>query len=87
MYTDPRKWAEVRRRVQVNGESIRGFAQAEGLSRNTIRKMLRQDRPSQYTRPAAETQITGYEKLIDAILLGDDLHPRLLRQVGNFPVL
>ena len=45
------RWAELRREHFVGGESIMELARATGLSRNTIRRALRSDRPPGYRRP------------------------------------
>ncbi|OYW45009.1 MAG: hypothetical protein B7Z36_05705 [Novosphingobium sp. 12-63-9] len=80
MHTDPGLWTRVRRRVFGGGESIRGVSQAEGLSRNTVRKMLRRDKPPRYVRAKQPTLINDYERLIDAMLVEDDARPQCERR-------
>ena len=45
------QWAELRREHFVGGKSIKELARATGMSRNTIRRALRSDRPPGYGRP------------------------------------
>ncbi len=75
MYTDPDQWAAIRNRVVVNGESIRGVAKLEGLSRPTIRKMIRQQRPKHYVRTPVSKTIDEHAGFIDAILREGDARP------------
>jgi transposase len=44
------QWAELRREHFVAGRSIKELARSTGLSRNTIRRALRSDRPPAYER-------------------------------------
>ena len=58
MYSNPHQWKRIRTRVLIGEESIRAVARHEGMSRNTIRKMLAHDSPPGYggrapTRPRA----------------------------------
>jgi len=52
MYSNPAHWRRLRQRVLVNGESIRAVAKHEGMSRNTLRKLLAMDGPQQSKRKA-----------------------------------
>lgn len=79
MYNDPVQWARVKRRV-AKGESIRGVSRAEGISRNTVRKMLRNDRPSRYVRSRRLTSVSPYERLIDTMLSEDEVRPQCDRR-------
>ena len=79
MYNDPVQWARIRRRV-AEGESIRGVSRAEGISRKTVRKMLRSDRPSRYARPRRLTSVSHYEGLIDTMLAEDEARPQCDRR-------
>ena len=45
------QWAELRREHFVAGKSIKELARSTGLSRNTIRRALRSERPPAYERP------------------------------------
>jgi hypothetical protein len=80
MHTDPAQWSDIRRRVLVDGEPIRGVARSDGLSRNTVRKMLRHDRLPKYIRASSPTLITGWERKIDAILIEEDTRPQRERR-------
>ena len=65
MYTDPVRWARIRRHVFTDGKLIRVVSQAEGVSRHTVRKILRCDKPSRYVRAKRSTLISDYEYLIE----------------------
>lgn len=80
MHADPKIWAEVRHRALIKGESIRSIARVDGLSRNTVRKMLRQSEPVPYHRKASHTVISGYEASIDEMLKEDESHPQRERR-------
>ena len=45
MHRDPKQWAYVRRLILEEGQSRRGVSRKTGLSRNTIRKMLKSPQP------------------------------------------
>ena len=80
MHADPKIWADVRHRALVKGESIRSIARADGFSRNTVRKMLRQSQPVPFQRKSAQTLISGFEPLIDSIMLENDARPQCERR-------
>jgi transposase len=48
MYTDEKQWTRIRDRIMELGESINFVARSEGVSRNTVRKMLRYKKPLKY---------------------------------------
>ena len=48
MYSNPRQWADIRRRVLVMGESIGSVTRSKRMSRNTVKKILRLDAPPGY---------------------------------------
>src|SRR5271154_1040626 len=79
MHNDPVQWGRIRHRV-ANGETIRGVSREEGISRNTVRKMLRGDQPSRYVRPRRSTLVSFYEGLIDAMLAEDEARPQCERR-------
>jgi len=56
MYSDIREWARIRARVLIRGESIRHVADAEKISRNTVRKMVRLEFPPGYHRKRVNEQ-------------------------------
>jgi transposase len=51
MHRDPKQWAHVRRLILEEGQSRRGMSRKTGLSRNTIRKMLRSPQPPHRALP------------------------------------
>ena len=79
MHNDPVQWARIRHRV-ADGESIRGVSRAEGIGRNTVRKMLRRDQSSRYVRPRRSTLVSHYERSIDAMLAEDEARPQCERR-------
>ena len=80
MHTDPRAWANIRRRVLDAGESIRAVARTEGMSRNTIRKMVRSDPPARIDRPRRPNSIEAHSEFIAAALLEDENRPQADRR-------
>lgn len=72
MYTDPEYWTAIRKRVLDRGESIRGVAKHEGLSRSTIRKMVRGKAPAAYVRAPVSKAIDDHADFINEILRQDD---------------
>jgi transposase-like protein len=50
MYSNPVHWQRLRERVLVRGESIRSVARREGMSRNTLKRLLTLDAPPRYSR-------------------------------------
>ncbi|MDP3087605.1 MAG: IS630 family transposase [Methylotenera sp.] len=48
MYKNAKQWARVRDRIFFYGDSIRHVAESEGMSRNTVRKMLKHAHPPGY---------------------------------------
>ena len=63
----------IRTLYHHQGESIRGIARKEGLSRNTVRKVLRTEGDWRYSRgsPVGEPIIGPYREIIDSWLEGD----------------
>jgi hypothetical protein len=59
MYSSISQWQRIRNRILINGESKRSVANSEGISINTLRKMLVHEKPPGYSdvnrRPAATT--------------------------------
>lgn len=50
MYSNPAHWRRLKERVLVRRESIRSVAKREGMSRNTLKRLLALDAPPRYTR-------------------------------------
>lgn len=48
MYTDPSQWRRLRKQVLIEGQSIRSVAKREGMSRNTLKKILSNETPRTY---------------------------------------
>jgi transposase len=48
MYTNLKQWADIRRRVLVKGESIGSVSHSERMSRNTVKKILKHEKPPGY---------------------------------------
>jgi transposase len=68
------QWAELRREHFVGGKSIKELARSTGLSRNTIRRALRSDRPPSYRRARRASVIEPFKEEIHRLLRED---PRL----------
>jgi transposase len=67
-------WAEVRRLHRVERLSIRAIGRKLGLARNTVREVLRSERPSEYRRTAGPSKLDPFKGRI-AELLAE--YPRL----------
>jgi transposase len=62
MYRDPKQWAYIRRLILEEGHSRKGVARKTGLSRQTIRKMLKSPRPPREAPPPESAE----HKLLEA---------------------
>ena len=80
MLTDPVRWARIRHRILVDGESIRGTVKSEQLSRKTIRKILQHDVPQPYVRAKKTTALTKHEGTISDWLAADQGLPQRERR-------
>jgi transposase len=69
------RWAELRREHFVGGKSIKELARATGLSRNTIRRALRSDRPPGYRRPPKAGVLEPFKPDIHRMLKDDPKLP------------
>ena len=69
------QWAELRREHFVGGKSIKELARATGLSRNTVRRALRSERPPSYERAPKQGVLEPFK---------DEIH-RLLREDPKLP--
>jgi transposase len=74
-------YARVRRAVQVEQMSEREAARTFGLSRETVRKMLKFSLPPGYRRqaPIRRPKLDAYAAVIDQILVSDQQAPRKQR--------
>ena len=54
---------KIRRQILVGGKSIRAVSKETGLSRNTLRKYLRDENPPAYkrTKPRLKKHLQGFE--------------------------
>jgi transposase len=62
------QWAELRREHFVAGKSIKELARATGLSRNTIRRALRSDRPPSYQRAPRPSVLEPFKPEVHRLL-------------------
>jgi transposase len=65
------EWAELRREHFVGGKSIKELARVTGISRNTIRRALRSERPPGYQRAPRASVLDPFKDEIHR-LLGED---------------
>lgn len=63
MYKNPRQWTRIRRRILVEGASRRRIARETGISRHTIRKILRYPRPQPYIRRTPRPSPTANRRI------------------------
>ena len=69
------QWAELRREHFVAGKSIKELARSTGLSRNTIRRALRSDRPPSYERASKTSVLEPFKPEIHRLLKSDPKLP------------
>jgi transposase len=69
------QWAELRREHFVAGKSIKELARSTGLSRNTIRRALRSDRPPSYQRAPRPSALEPFKPEIHRLLRADPKLP------------
>jgi len=62
MYRDPKQWTYVRRLILEEGHSRKGVSRKTGISRTTIRKMLKSPRPPCEASPPESAE----QKLLEA---------------------
>jgi transposase len=65
------QWAELRREHFVAGKSIKELARSTGLSRNTIRRALRSERPPSYVRAPRASVLEPFKAEIHRLLKSD----------------
>jgi len=65
------QWAELRREHFVGGKSIKQLARSTGLSRNTIRRALRSERPPSYRRAPQASVLEPFKDEIHRLLRAD----------------
>ena len=77
MYRNPAQWSKVRHRVLVLGHSIRELSRSEGMSRNTIKKILKHPKPQPYVRPTRTSIVNHYQDVVaDMLLANERRNPR-----------
>lgn len=76
---------KIRRRILVNGESIRSVNRTTGISRTTIRKYLEEDKPPSYkTRQAGLRSILkGFEAILTDWYQADLTRPKRERRTAK----
>ena len=76
---------KVRRMYHRDKKSVREIAKATSLSRNTVRKYLRQDgvEEPKYTRPAVSTKLTPYIEALTQMLTADAHRPSKERRTAR----
>jgi transposase len=62
------RWAELRREHFVGGVSIRALADRTGLSRNTVRRALRSERPPRFACPSRRSRLDPFREEICRLL-------------------
>ncbi|WP_419585356.1 IS21 family transposase, partial [Thiolapillus sp.] len=76
--------AKIRRRHEVNGESISEIARRFNLSRNTVRKYLNQSDPQRYQRrQQPKPQLGAYEDQLKTWLEQDSQRPKKQRRTAR----
>ncbi len=81
MYTDPKGWKRVRRQVLQEQRSIKQVVRESGLSRNTVRRMVRSSEPRAYKRCETKCPRLGpHHATIQTLLADDALLPRREQQ-------
>ena len=48
MYSNVLQWRQIRKKILVDGKSIQSISKSSGISRNTIRKILKTESPPKY---------------------------------------
>ena len=71
MYTDMKMWRDIRRRVQVEGESKRQICREYGIHFLTLQKILDHPEPPGYRQraPRAKRKIGPYLPIIEDIVI------------------
>jgi transposase len=72
---DVERWAELRREYFVRGVSIKELVRRSGLSRNTIRAVLRSSAPPGYRRTPAGSKLDPFKDEIHVLLKDDPAMP------------
>ena len=77
--------SKIRRWVLVEGRSMRSVARATGLSRNTIKKYLKDESPPSYQRqapPVRHKLCNGFDLRLQGLFEQDQKRPRRERRTA-----
>lgn len=69
------QWAELRREHFVGGKSIKELARRTGLSRNTVRRALRAERPPRYERAPTGGKLEPFKAEVHRLLRAEPAMP------------
>ena len=69
------QWAELRREHFVGRVSIKELSRRTGLSRNTVRRALRADKPPSYERAPAASKLEPFKAEIHRLLVAEPAMP------------
>lgn len=85
MFTDMEKWAEIRRRVLVDGLSKRAACREYGIHWDTLQKILRHPEPPGYRRdsPRPRPKLDPFLPVLHQILEHDTKAPRKQRHTAK----
>jgi transposase len=85
VYIDMENWAEIRRRVLVDGLSNRAACREHDIHWNTLQKILDCPEPPGYRRPAPrpKPKLDPFLPVIHQILEGDKKAPRKQRHTAR----
>jgi len=85
VFTNMERWAEIRRRVLVDGLSRRAACRAYGLHWKTLRKILTHPEPPGYrrTRPRRPSVLDPLLPVVHQILKDDRKAPRKQRHTAK----
>ena len=78
MYTDMKKWLEIRQQVEVAGESKRSVQRKHGIHFNTLQKILEHPEPPGYrqSQERPKPKLGPYLGVIESIIEADKSAPR-----------
>jgi len=85
VFTDMKKWRDIRRRVLVDKESKRSILREYGIHFETLQKILANPEPPGYRQrtPRKKRKIGPYLPIIDDILTQDRQEPRKQRHTAK----
>ena len=86
MFTDMDNWAEIRRRVLVDGLSKRAACHAYDIHWDTLKKILDHPEPPGYRRtaPRPKPKLEAFLPVLHQILEDDKRAPRQQRHTARF---